>query len=71
MGNSSWFFGALSREESTDILMNEQQIGSFLIRNSKTIIGDVVLCVRSVILSLSLSFLFFCVTNQQVNFKLT
>lgn len=44
--NFSWYFGPMSREEATDILMNEKEGGVFLVRDSKTILGDYVLCVR-------------------------
>ncbi|XKL66020.1 hypothetical protein PGB90_009440 [Kerria lacca] len=41
-----WYFGPLSREEATDILMSEKEGGVFLVRDSATIRGDYVLCVR-------------------------
>ncbi|XP_041367606.1 adapter molecule Crk-like [Gigantopelta aegis] len=40
-----WYFGPLSREETNDILDHEN-IGVFLVRDSKSIKGDFVLCVR-------------------------
>lgn len=42
----SWYFGAMSRQEATDILMAEKEGGVFLVRDSATIQGDYVLCVR-------------------------
>lgn len=42
----SWYFGSMSRQEATDSLMNEKEGGVFLVRDSKTIVGDYVLCVR-------------------------
>ncbi|CAN8010411.1 unnamed protein product, partial [Ixodes pacificus] len=42
----SWFFGPMSRQEATDMLMAEHEAGIFLVRNSATISGDLVLCVR-------------------------
>lgn len=43
---NSWFFGPMSRQEATDMLMSEHEAGTFLVRNSATISGDLVLCVR-------------------------
>ncbi|XP_034836979.1 adapter molecule Crk [Maniola hyperantus] len=43
---SSWYFGGLSRVEATELLLNETERGVFLVRDSKTIHGDYVLCVR-------------------------
>ncbi|XP_017787101.1 PREDICTED: adapter molecule Crk-like [Nicrophorus vespilloides] len=43
---SSWYFGALTRQEATDILLAERESGVFLIRDSATCIGDYVLCVK-------------------------
>ncbi|CAG5023165.1 unnamed protein product [Parnassius apollo] len=43
---SSWYFGGLSRAEATKLLLNETESGVFLVRDSKTIHGDYVLCVR-------------------------
>lgn len=43
----SWYFGAMNRTEATNLLMSENEIGVFLVRNSTTIVGDLVLCVRS------------------------
>lgn len=45
----SWYFGGLSRAEATQMLMNEKENGVFLVRDSNTIQGDYVLCVRLVI----------------------
>ncbi|CAL1283513.1 unnamed protein product [Larinioides sclopetarius] len=42
----SWYFGPLTRQEATDILLGESETGVFLVRNSATIHGDLVLCVR-------------------------
>lgn len=42
----SWYFGPMSRQEATDLLMNEREGGVFLVRDSTTIVGDFVLCVR-------------------------
>ncbi|RWS28623.1 adapter molecule Crk-like protein [Leptotrombidium deliense] len=43
---NSWYFGPMSRQEATNILMSEQEVGVFLVRNSTTMHGDLVLCVR-------------------------
>lgn len=43
---NSWFFGPMSRQEATDLLMAEREAGVFLVRNSATMSGDLVLCVR-------------------------
>lgn len=45
----SWYFGQMSRIEASDLLMGERECGTFLIRDSLSIIGDYVLCVRYVI----------------------
>ena len=42
----SWYFGAMSRQDATDLLMSEREGGVFLVRDSATIQGDYVLCVR-------------------------
>ncbi|KAI1289227.1 Adapter molecule Crk [Halotydeus destructor] len=42
----SWFFGPLTRAEANAILMTEPETGSFLVRNSGTCQGDLVLCVK-------------------------
>lgn len=44
----SWYFGPMSRQEATDLLMQEREGGVFLVRDSTTIVGDFVLCVRQV-----------------------
>ncbi|CAH2244921.1 jg21766 [Pararge aegeria aegeria] len=44
---SSWYFGGLSRVEATELLLNETERGVFLVRDSKTIHGDYVLCARA------------------------
>ncbi|XP_076067923.1 crk proto-oncogene, adaptor protein isoform X2 [Oratosquilla oratoria] len=41
-----WYFGQMSRQDATDLLMGEREGGVFLVRDSTTIIGDYVLCVR-------------------------
>ncbi|CAG2104196.1 unnamed protein product, partial [Medioppia subpectinata] len=41
------YFGPINRSEATTILMSENETGVFLVRNSTTIVGDLVLCVRS------------------------
>ena len=41
----SWYFGQLSRSETNDLL-HDQESGSFLVRDSATLKGDFVLCVR-------------------------
>ena len=41
----SWYFGQLSRSETNDLL-HEQEAGTFLVRDSATLKGDFVLCVR-------------------------
>jgi len=43
---TSWYFGAMSRQDATDLLMGEREGGVFLVRDSATIQGDYVLCVR-------------------------
>ncbi|KAF2368743.1 SH2 domain [Trinorchestia longiramus] len=43
---ASWYAGPMTRQAATDILMNEQDLGVFLVRDSTTIAGDCVLCVR-------------------------
>ncbi|XP_063370162.1 adapter molecule Crk [Cydia amplana] len=43
---SSWYFGGLSRPEATRLLLSETESGVFLVRDSRTIHGDYVLCVR-------------------------
>ncbi|XP_059609850.1 adapter molecule Crk [Phlebotomus argentipes] len=43
---NGWYFGAMTRQEATELLMAEREGGVFLVRDSATIIGDFVLCVR-------------------------
>jgi len=43
---TSWYFGAMSRQDATDLLMAEREGGVFLVRDSATIEGDYVLCVK-------------------------
>lgn len=43
---ASWYFGSISRQEATDLLMNESESGVFLVRDSSSMHGDYVLCVR-------------------------
>ncbi|CAF2125871.1 unnamed protein product [Rotaria magnacalcarata] len=42
---TSWYFGQLSRSETNDLL-HEQDPGTYLVRDSATLRGDFVLCVR-------------------------
>lgn len=42
----SWYFGAINRQEATDLLMSEKEAGVFLVRDSATSVGDYVLCVK-------------------------
>ncbi|KAH8256354.1 hypothetical protein KR032_003398, partial [Drosophila birchii] len=42
----SWYFGPMSRQDATETLMNERERGVFLVRDSNSIAGDYVLCVR-------------------------
>lgn len=41
----SWFFDDISREEAINALQNQSD-GTFLVRPSTTIQGDLVLCVK-------------------------
>ena len=41
----SWYFGTRSREETNEIL-NPTESGVFLVRDSQSIKGDFVLCVK-------------------------
>lgn len=43
---SSWYFGSMSRQDATDLLLAEKEGGVFLVRDSSTSVGDYVLCVR-------------------------
>ena len=42
----SWYFGTLSREETNTTLQSERDAGVFLVRDSTSIKGDFVLCVK-------------------------
>lgn len=42
----SWFFGFMSRADATKLLSNNNEIGAFLVRESTTAPGDLVLSVR-------------------------
>lgn len=44
----SWYFGDIERQEADTILLKETQDGIFLVRSSKTLPGNFVLCVRHV-----------------------
>lgn len=41
-----WFFGFMSRADATELLANNVEIGSFLVRESTTARGDLVLSVK-------------------------
>ncbi|XP_037076418.1 adapter molecule Crk-like [Pollicipes pollicipes] len=43
---NSWYFGPMSRQDANDLLMSESEGGIFLVRDSTSIQGDYVLCVR-------------------------
>lgn len=43
---SCWYFGSMSRQEATDLLLAEKEGGVFLVRDSATSVGDYVLCVK-------------------------
>lgn len=43
---NSWYFGVLSRDDANNILQAERDSGVFLVRDSTTIRGDFVLCVK-------------------------
>eukprot|EP00914_Ancora_sagittata_P017322 GHVO01034170.1.p1 GENE.GHVO01034170.1~~GHVO01034170.1.p1 ORF type:complete len:277 (+),score=28.13 GHVO01034170.1:150-980(+) len=43
---NSWYFGPITREETNAVLQTERDLGIFLVRDSKTISGDFVLCVK-------------------------
>ncbi|XP_014259872.1 adapter molecule Crk [Cimex lectularius] len=43
---NSWYFGSMSRQDATELLMGEKEGGVFLVRDSISIAGDFVLCVR-------------------------
>jgi proto-oncogene C-crk len=42
---NSWYFGPMSRQDATNLLMAEKDAGVFLVRDSTTSMGDYVLCV--------------------------
>lgn len=42
----SWFFGFMSRADATELLSNKNQTGAFLVRESTTAKGDLVLSVK-------------------------
>ena len=42
----SWYFGPMSRQDANDLLLSESEGGVFLVRDSTSIQGDYVLCVR-------------------------
>lgn len=42
----SWFFGFMSRADATELLLDYNEIGAFLVRESTTAPGDLVLSVR-------------------------
>lgn len=42
----SWFFGFMSRADATELLSNNNETGAFLIRESTTARGDLVLSVK-------------------------
>lgn len=43
---NSWYFGLVSREETNNILQAERDSGVFLVRDSTSIKGDFVVCVK-------------------------
>jgi proto-oncogene C-crk len=43
---NSWYFGMVSREETNSILQSERDNGVFLVRDSTSIKGDFVVCVK-------------------------
>jgi len=43
---ASWYFGAMPRQDAHDLLMAEGEGGVFLVRDSTSIEGDYVLCVK-------------------------
>ena len=52
----SWYFGAMSRQDATDLLMGEREGGVFLVRDSATIQvrGVVVVVALVVVLNVEL-----------------
>lgn len=55
----------MSRPDATDLLMNEREGGVFLVRDSTTILGDFVLCVRQVIIPSNLKIGLWFYKNEQ------
>ena len=45
---NSWYFGPMAREEANALLEKDGTSGVFLVRDSSTIKGDYVLCVKYV-----------------------
>ena len=45
----SWYFGAMSRQDATDLLMGEREGGVFLVRDSATIQVRMMIIVMDVI----------------------
>lgn len=43
---NSWYFGPMGRKEAEEVLKLEDELGVFLVRDSTTIQGDLVLCVK-------------------------
>lgn len=43
---NSWYFGPMGRKEAEAILNLEDELGVFLVRDSTTLTGDLVLCVK-------------------------
>ncbi|KAI5735255.1 hypothetical protein M8J77_016276 [Diaphorina citri] len=43
---NSWYFGMMTRQEAQAILLSEKDNGAFLVRDSNTILGNYVLCVK-------------------------
>lgn len=48
LDRDSWYFGLIARDESVQILNEEREGGAFLVRDSTSIPGDYVLCVKEV-----------------------
>lgn len=42
----SWFFGYMSRKDAADLLSDDNDVGAFLVRESTTAKGDLVLSVK-------------------------
>lgn len=42
----SWFFGLMSRDVATELLTSTNEVGAFLVRESTTAKGDLVLSVK-------------------------